>query len=691
MENLFKITKYQILNNEVSFETFKKLVEEANIRSIYELNQARKNKKIIVPPINEINRICIEKTGLELADYFEFNNVPIKYQVFKTTKNQILNDEINFETIKSVLKELKIKSQYDIVVAKKNKKIIVPSYSELDNLCFLKKGVKLKDFLDLKLSKTKPRLSERLIEDNFIEKLRSWCDKNNIKSINDYNAFKNRPKEFPTSTTIIKNVGIEYFTEILGVSQYKSNKQSVLLDEEFINELKEWCTNNNIKSIIEYRDSEKPSHFPSAEHIRQVCGKEYFDEILNIAKKFEYHSLENARRICLENGVYTTTAYQEFYSIYNESSELKLPSSISSQYNLNWLEFINLSDTQLFVCNNMSNLELFTYKLLWDRYILFEKEKTFDDCRSINPLPFDFYLPNINNQRVIVELDGIQHRISDKNNLFYSPKTSKHDRIKNEYCKANNIKLIRINKITDIEPTLNKEIGLNNYPKERNLDWTSDFNSESEIISSELSQSLKIKLLLLMCHNGKANLSNIEIIDKVGCHKPHFYKAKNELIALGLIDRETDYFYTDEQKKQIVALYNQGKRISEIIEITGCKTRNSVVDYIKKSVPYYKSKSEKLIESNKKREQIFGLINSGLNISEIARKVGVTPSFASQKIKEYKLENGIIDLDEKMKFIVSETKKLKSEGKSIKDISVILNCTTQYIHYCLNLEKIASR
>lgn len=73
--------------------------------------------------------------------------------------------------------------------------------------------------------------------------------------------------------------------------------------------------------------------------------------------------------------------------------------------------------------------------------VLFEQEKWFSDCRDINPLPFDFYLPNYN---MVIEFDGEQHF---KPSHFTHSKlsyTQAHDAIKNEYCKDNNIKLVRI-------------------------------------------------------------------------------------------------------------------------------------------------------------------------------------------------------------------------------------------------------
>lgn len=69
----------------------------------------------------------------------------------------------------------------------------------------------------------------------------------------------------------------------------------------------------------------------------------------------------------------------------------------------------------------------------------FIQEKRFVDCRDKKPLPFDFYLPQYN---LIIEFDGRQHfeEVGYGNYKI----TVEHDKIKNQYCKDNNICLLRI-------------------------------------------------------------------------------------------------------------------------------------------------------------------------------------------------------------------------------------------------------
>lgn len=90
-----------------------------------------------------------------------------------------------------------------------------------------------------------------------------------------------------------------------------------------------------------------------------------------------------------------------------------------------------------------------------DKYhFVYEPQKSFDDCRNINTLPFDFYLPDCN---TVIEYQGEQHyRPID---YFGGQENFENqilrDNIKREYCKNNDIKLLEIPYYKNIEEELN--------------------------------------------------------------------------------------------------------------------------------------------------------------------------------------------------------------------------------------------
>jgi very-short-patch-repair endonuclease len=90
----------------------------------------------------------------------------------------------------------------------------------------------------------------------------------------------------------------------------------------------------------------------------------------------------------------------------------------------------------------MSSYENHVVKLLNKEKIKYQREKTFSDLKG-GKYRFDFYLPNYNGQVIIIEADGEQHfkPIYGRQSFL---KGQEHDRQKNSYCLANNIKLYRV-------------------------------------------------------------------------------------------------------------------------------------------------------------------------------------------------------------------------------------------------------
>lgn len=97
----------------------------------------------------------------------------------------------------------------------------------------------------------------------------------------------------------------------------------------------------------------------------------------------------------------------------------------------------------------ISKFELSVQNILDELKLLYVSQYRFDDCRDINPLPFDFYL---NEYNVAIEVDGEGHYYPIKYSSSWTEKETlanfytikKHDKIKTKYCINNNIELIRI-------------------------------------------------------------------------------------------------------------------------------------------------------------------------------------------------------------------------------------------------------
>ncbi len=122
--------------------------------------------------------------------------------------------------------------------------------------------------------------------------------------------------------------------------------------------------------------------------------------------------------------------------------------SCGNEFMTNWQYFRN-STFRCPVCSNrISTFELKTRNWLDENNIKYEAEKVFIDCRDKLPLRFDFFLPDNN---VIIEADGEQHfrpisygGISKEMAELNFASAQRRDKIKDDYCANNGIKMIRI-------------------------------------------------------------------------------------------------------------------------------------------------------------------------------------------------------------------------------------------------------
>ena len=91
------------------------------------------------------------------------------------------------------------------------------------------------------------------------------------------------------------------------------------------------------------------------------------------------------------------------------------------------------------LCGKNSHGNIKIDKILTEANIPFEREKRFDTCKDKTTLPFDFYV----NNKYLIEYDGNYH-FDNSGTRYNTQLAQKHDIMKNTWCLANNISLIRI-------------------------------------------------------------------------------------------------------------------------------------------------------------------------------------------------------------------------------------------------------
>ena len=218
---------------------------------------------------------------------------------------------------------------------------------------------------------------------------------------------------------------------------------------QYITELEK--ANPNIILVGEYIDSHTP-----ALHKCKVDSYEWYTKPSNVICR-------TGCPMCAGNVKKTHEQYVEEVQLINSDIEvieeyIDAKTSILHKCKIDGYIWFAVPDAVLHGCGcpqcAESSGERQIRQWLEKHNIKYEYQKSFDDCRDILPLPFDFYLISYN---CCIEYDGRQHYESieffgGQEHLKY---VKSHDNIKTEYCKNNNIKLLRIPYFANVEEELN--------------------------------------------------------------------------------------------------------------------------------------------------------------------------------------------------------------------------------------------
>lgn len=189
------------------------------------------------------------------------------------------------------------------------------------------------------------------------------------------------------------------------------------------------------------------------------CGNHFTRRLADLQSETDYRCT-----FCSNHHKYTLEEVKSFIEnkgckllseVYNNNSELL---EIQCKCgNVFYRRFGNFKDSEQYYCNDCISISKGEEKIksiLDELNINYERGYRFEDCKNIKSLPFDFYIYSLN---ITIEYDGKQHyKVGCFNmTLLDLMNLKRRDNIKTQYCKDNNIKLIRIpywdyNNIKDI-------------------------------------------------------------------------------------------------------------------------------------------------------------------------------------------------------------------------------------------------
>lgn len=296
----------------------------------------------------------------------------------------------------------------------------------------------------------------------------------NCKCDNCKKLFKQKSSEYNKHKNHFcsKKCHYEFFHEIISCENCGKN-----IDVKK-GEKRKFCS---FKCVLEYNSIHQPTN---RETIKcKNCGKEFTSQISNNRKfcsqkcGYEWRSKhsEEYSHIIIRKEKAKEKFYHEFYE-----NDLHLKIDLLSNYIDSHTKIhckCKKHSNDFFmpphkILSGQSSCTKCSYSkgendiknYLEEKEIKYTQQKRFDDCRDIQPLPFDFFLDEYN---ILIEYDGEQHfhpvnwgGISDELAQKQYESVVTHDIMKNNYCRDKMIKLIRIPyyEKENIRDILNKEI-----------------------------------------------------------------------------------------------------------------------------------------------------------------------------------------------------------------------------------------
>lgn len=173
------------------------------------------------------------------------------------------------------------------------------------------------------------------------------------------------------------------------------------------------------------------------------CGGRKNNAIKGQYKRLSYSEIENYINGIEGNDCILQTTKEEYKKLkMTTNSKLKIKCKCGVIFKAKYLKFKYSYKRQCNECNvSRGEKEVIIYLKTND--INYETQYIFNDLKDKDYLKFDFAIFNNNNLKFLIEYDGEYHYYPITGELELRSQ-QKRDKMKNDYCLSNGIKLIRI-------------------------------------------------------------------------------------------------------------------------------------------------------------------------------------------------------------------------------------------------------
>jgi hypothetical protein len=141
---------------------------------------------------------------------------------FTVTLEELKKGTVSLEELRQVFIREGINSTKSFHECRNSGIMDIPSFYHIEALCVKYKGMSLCNFFGFPGRSQRTKKLQMLTDPTFVRRLRKWCKENNIVSYRDYLFFKGRPEEFPSYPAIVKQYGLDFFTDVLGLKRFKT-------------------------------------------------------------------------------------------------------------------------------------------------------------------------------------------------------------------------------------------------------------------------------------------------------------------------------------------------------------------------------------------------------------------------------------------------------------------------------------